>query len=525
MCKNNYLEEAKKLQYINPKLDIIDRDNLAFIASCENGHLELAQWLHNIKTTMPIYKKYWKFLKRLSRYTYDEMEPILTSFVKSCENGHIEVAKWVYNIDKRIFDWRTLHEAFKTSCDNGHITIAKWILTLNPKQNKNILENSKYIFKDACHVSGNVEIAKFILEVNPDIEISSNEEFIFRGVCKNGHLEIAMWLINLKPDIDITTYSNYAFREACNNKHSKVTEWFLKIHPNMTIDLYEYAFRCYCFNNNLELAKYILELNPDINIQKNDNMIFIVTCSYGHLEVAKWLLKLINPTMNDFYYINKGFINACLQGKLLVAEWLVSLVSNYDILEFEKAFESACENGHLEVAQWLIKVKPNINISARDEYSFRFACKNNHLEVAQWLLFFKPDINIFIRKHEAFTDACNMGNLEMALWFQTLYPNRYKITSYNHLYLGDFSFSLTQMEIKYQILDQEDIVINRCEKVTELEQCPICWESFANVKSICNHSYCKECIENWFLSEHDKCPICRKIIKQNEFIRLELENK
>ena len=48
-------------------------------------------------------------------------------------------------------------------------------------------------------------------------------------------------------------------------------------------------------------------------------------------------------------------------------------------------FEVACEGGHLEVAKWLIKILPKINIRAVSDYAFRNACANGHLETAKWL--------------------------------------------------------------------------------------------------------------------------------------------
>ena len=40
--------------------------------------------------------------------------------------------------------------------------------------------------------------------------------------------------------------------------------------------------------------------------------------------------------------------------------------------------------------KWLLFVKPDINISAKDEWAFRWACSFGHLEVAKWLLSLKP---------------------------------------------------------------------------------------------------------------------------------------
>ena len=59
-------------------------------------------------------------------------------------------------------------------------------------------------------------------------------------------------------------------------------------------------------------------------------------------------------------------------------------------------------------------VKPDIDISAEDEYSFKMACENNNLELAKWLLSVKPDIE------DAFVIACSFGNLEMSQWLLSL---------------------------------------------------------------------------------------------------------
>lgn len=48
------------------------------------------------------------------------------------------------------------------------------------------------------------------------------------------------------------------------------------------------------------------------------------------------------------------------------------------------AFCNACVNGHLEVAKWLLKVKPNINISIKNDDAFKSTCKNNFVQIAKW---------------------------------------------------------------------------------------------------------------------------------------------
>ena len=69
----------------------------------------------------------------------------------------------------------------------------------------------------------------------------------------------------------------------------------------------------------------------------------------------------------------------------------------------------ACTYGHLEIAKWLLSIKSDINISSKkesfdNEKAFQGACSHSYLEVAKWLLSVKPDIDI----SRAFTDACKI---------------------------------------------------------------------------------------------------------------------
>ena len=58
-------------------------------------------------------------------------------------------------------------------------------------------------FKWVCE-NGYLEIAKWLLTIKPDIDISADNKYAFTSVCENGHLEVAKWLLSIKPDIDIS---------------------------------------------------------------------------------------------------------------------------------------------------------------------------------------------------------------------------------------------------------------------------------------------------------------------------------
>ena len=49
--------------------------------------------------------------------------------------------------------------------------------------------------------------------------------------CYYGHLEVAQWLLEIKPDIDISARDDIAFCFACHYGHLKVATWLQDLRP------------------------------------------------------------------------------------------------------------------------------------------------------------------------------------------------------------------------------------------------------------------------------------------------------
>ena len=60
----------------------------------------------------------------------------------------------------------------------------------------------------------------------------------------------------------------------------------------------EKKFHKLCIKGDLKETKEFLRLNPDINISAMNEEAFCRACSYGHLEVAKWL-----QTLKPYLYV------------------------------------------------------------------------------------------------------------------------------------------------------------------------------------------------------------------------------
>ena len=76
-----------------------------------------------------------------------------------------------------------------------------------------------------------------------------------------------------------------------------------------------------------------------------------------------------------------------------------------------------------------------------------------------------------------------------------------------------FTYNNTYPNTHYQIIQslqyfEEPVKLNEEEDTL----CPICIEHEAEVKTHCNHLYCKECLIKWVSSNHTTCPYCRDTI-------------
>ena len=96
------------------------------------------------------------------------------------------------------------------------------------------INNIHWLFQYSCNC-GHLSIAQWLLQIQPNIKISSNKEQTFRNICIHGHLHIAQWLLYVKPTIDISAENDYAFRYACQYGHLQVAQWLLSIKPDISI--------------------------------------------------------------------------------------------------------------------------------------------------------------------------------------------------------------------------------------------------------------------------------------------------
>ena len=176
-----------------------------------------------------------------------------------------------------------------------------------------------------------------LFQLNPDIDISSNNELSFRSACFNGHLLVCQWLLEVKPDINISANNEWAFRYACERGHLHVCQWLLQVKQDINISANnEWAFRYACEKGHLRVCQWLLQVSKergqDINISAQKRK-FNYKCCYRHLEVAQRLQSL-DPYLFVLEYNDSGKYKGFKIREKQEANWerrkyLVWLASNH----------------------------------------------------------------------------------------------------------------------------------------------------------------------------------------------------
>lgn len=126
-----------------------------------------------------------------------------------------------------------------------------------------ILITNSYAFQLICE-SGDLDVAKYLIKLCPDIVEESTMYSGFIRACIGGQLHIVEWLITIKPNIDIIAYDNMAFNLACYKGHANIVKWIYNKQPNMDISINnDYNFKLVCKYNYIDIVEWFCQIKQD----------------------------------------------------------------------------------------------------------------------------------------------------------------------------------------------------------------------------------------------------------------------
>jgi hypothetical protein len=213
----------------------------------------------------------------------------------------------------------------------------------------------------------------------------------------------------------------------------------------------------------------------------SDHEVFVEACKDGNLEMAKFLQDLLEIDVHRNG--DEAFWITCMYDRKEVAYWLHSL-GPIDASAIQTAFRVSCEYGNLEIAKWLHGLYDFIDIHQMDDRAFLQSGRNHYPEVAKWLATLTPSYEIE-----------EMDGLIKYKVYDMVKAYRLGLKTIDDVYA-------------YYKLDSE--VMSQPQR----SDCPICYENPVSIVTPCHHGYCPRCLLNVAESEEQivNCPYCRQSV-------------
>lgn len=167
---------------------IIDENNIStneslFFKGCEDGNLELVNWL--------LHYDY--------RLIYNVKSHEI-SFCIACENNQIETAKALHSFLSNI----TIRDKYKEyllslCCEEDYYDLIVWLTYIFPSFITTMNEIKQYkLFFTACE-NFNFEIANYLGHMYPNIPIYLHNDQIFINACSQNLVTLASMLVDIRP--------------------------------------------------------------------------------------------------------------------------------------------------------------------------------------------------------------------------------------------------------------------------------------------------------------------------------------
>lgn len=214
---------------------------------------------------------------------------------------------------------------------------------------ENNLKNDTFFL--LCCKTGNLDLLKWILHYDYEINISDNENLGYYVACESNNLDVAKWLYNKSPNNNVNN-TEYILEVCCKNGFEELLDWILNNNRN-NLDNFNFniLFSQCIINKNYESAKIIFKYSKDIIINNDNDNLFRDACNENNIKLVNLLLH-IRP---NAYFVN------IIDDKIVHYEILKSLIVENSISKKEISRIEDC---------YICYSKSNIFTSCKHFYCF-----------------------------------------------------------------------------------------------------------------------------------------------------------
>lgn len=491
-CLKWFLEQNSDNNYMN-----VCFENIQILF--KKGHFNIIKWLYETQPTL-YFDKYMSFTNaclcnnlEIAKWLYENFKDEIGVISHTLENSYIsssEIIFWlidVYEAEDIYYDKR---ELFIYMCQYNNIEIVKHLIKTEiylPHIDVKFIKQLKYsktdnnqlillLFKTfpsiinektIIHILdtfvNNLEIIKYIFELNISVDYSNSIQNIFTHACLHNNANTISWLVKQKFKLELL--SSNIFYRICTVGHVDVCKWlcsYMEYKPEITCEL----FSAICQSNNLEMAQWLYSKNNIIVMIRFDklNVKICKNNKQDNLELLQWLHSL-NKITDSSNLITMGMA-LCINDNLKSLKWFYKTYNDTMINNSDKFFEAAILYNHIDILNFIIKQNNNIDInkivqstlpkitkynillslttlyhyypnlpiwSINDRplnvptnvdyinfpHLFTELCKNKILS-AKFIYAIAPNIINKINKHKIFLTLCTNNSLEYIEWFYSL---------------------------------------------------------------------------------------------------------
>ena len=370
-------------------------------------------------------------------------------FIEACKNDNIELLKKIYPLKDWIFDIEDENDVYKEEnalcfcCRFGYLEAVKFLCSTNTID---VHELNEEAFCLACQ-ENHIDIAKFLFQEYPDIDIMDFFCKSFFSACCEGNLEIAKWLTNIEPKIINTEWISSTFLSACSKGHINIAKFIFdsteEKHRNKFV---ENVLGEVCENKQLEVLKWLLEIDKKVSTSKYFvKFTFLSSCQKGNIEMVKYLISIYSKSiiLNVLYMdqINIAFIFACSNNDWEIAEYIKNSYPQIDFLDKDECyyssncFESACQNGNIEIAKRLYNLNPELDRNSNFSFNFSNLCMTGDLESVKWYINQNPNNEIDDNILSEIIVSVEDKHIEILNWLITFKPDLIDETEIDNFFL------------------------------------------------------------------------------------------